>query len=367
VRFYSIKLTNHETGKPLTIPSLAGSGMPPGVITSQLPDGTINPGALNIEMDLVQTPGHIGDTSSYLRIWGLSLQELAQSFNLNPTPQAAATTDITISGGMAKGYPLANPAQQGLLVKGSVLQAFGNWVGTDMTLDIYLQPPTGTAANPVNFTFTWAKGEALSVMIARVLKQVLPSAAQSITINASRIANQEKIGAYQTFTQFAQAVREFTAGGLSATDPGVYMAFNGQTVVVCEGAPTSSSTGTKQIVFQDLLGQVTWSAPNQITAKLVMRGDLNIGDQIQFPAGLLTSTTAPAMSQFSGTGAKNPSNSLTFGKNLFNIQHIQHWGNFRQPDATCWNTMVIASLVTPPDTSPAPTTPTDPQFSQRAN
>jgi hypothetical protein len=345
VRYYKITLTNLATGQPLAIPSLSGSGMPPGVITSLLPDGTINPGALNIEIDAIQNPEHVGDTSSYVRIWGLSLQELSQSFNLNPNPKAGPTTGITLEAGMSKGYPLANPAQQGLLIKGTVLQAFGNWIGVDQTLDIYFGPPAGNQITPANLTFTWANTEPLSAMIARVLKQVFPNAQQEITINASRIGNQDKVGSYQTFTQFAQAVRDFTQNILSPTDPGVFIAYDGQVVKVFEGAPTSSATGIKEIAFTDLLGQVTWAEPQLINAKLVMRGDLNVNDQIKFPQGIVTTTTPQAMSSFGGTSSQNPSNTLTFGNNQFNIQRIQHWGNFRQPDGTAWNTSIWASVV----------------------
>jgi hypothetical protein len=347
VRYYKITLSNIKTGQPLIIPSLVGSGMPPGVITSTIADGTVNPGALNIEIDAIQNPLHVGDLSSYVRIWGLSLTELSQSFNLNPVPGQGPTTNITLSAGMSKGYPLANPAQQGLLINGVVNQAFGNWVGVDQTLDIYFGPPTGNQIVPANVTFTWASGESLAAMLARVIKQVLPNAQQSININPARIANQDKVGSYETFTQLAQAVRDFTQNGLSPTDTGVFMAYDGQVVQVFEGSPAAATTGIKQIAFTDLLGQVTWAEPQLINAKLVMRGDLNINDTIQFPQGIVTTTTAPAMSAYGGTGSQNPSNSLTFGNNKFNIQRIQHWGNFRQPDATAWNTSIWASVIAP--------------------
>lgn len=316
--------------------------MPAGVITSALPDGTINPGALNIELDLAVYAQQVGDTASYVRFWGLSLAEIGSAFNLNGQ-------NIKVFGGMSKGYPLANPAQQGLLVQGTILQAFGNWYGIEQTVDMYLGPPTGTQDQPSNYTFTWMNGEPLSAMIARTLNVVAPGLKQNIAISANRVANADKPGVYATLTQFAQMINQMTVGMLGAADTGVTISTNGTTINVFD-QQSASQTGPKKIQFQDLLGQVTWAEPGVITAKLVMRADLNQGDVIQFPPGLVVSTTQNAMSAFGGTGSQNPSNSLTFSGN-FQITQMQHWGNFRQPDAMSWNTTIWAALLSAP--SPA--------------
>lgn len=332
MRYYRIELTNRTTGKPITVQSLAGSGLPPGVITSALPDKTTNPAALNIELDLMTYNGDIGSPASYLRIWGLGLAELSQAFNLNDQ-------HIRVFGGMAKGLPLADPSQAGLLIEGEINQAFGNWIGTDQTLDIQFR-----AAGRSNYTFTWASGEKLSDMLARTLKTALPNAKQAINIKATRVANAEKPGAYSTFTQFAQAVMMMTETAPGEGD-GVAMAFDGQTVRAYEATETKAGSNIKQIKFQDLLGQITWAAPLTIQAKMVMRGDLQMSQIIQFPKDLLVTTTAAAQPAFGGTG-QNPSNKLSFGGDgKFQINQMQHWGNFRQPDAMSWNTTVWANPV----------------------
>lgn len=349
MRFYKVEFTNTK-GQPINFPSLAGAGMPAGTITSALPDGTINPGALNIEMDLAVYAQQVGDTSSYVRFWGLSLAELGSAFNLNGQ-------NIKVFGGMSKGYPLANPAQQGLLVQGTILQAFGNWIGTDMTLDVYLGPPTGTVDAPANYTFTWANGEPLSAMIARTLNVIAPGIKQNINISANRVANADKPGIYATLTQFAQMINQMTVGTLGANDPGVTISTSGSTINVFD-QQSASQTGPKKIQFQDLLGQVTWAEPGVITAKLVMRGDLAQGDVITFPPGLVVATSQNAMPAFGGTGSQHPSNSLTFSGN-FQIVQMQHWGNFKQPDAQSWNTTVWAALL-PAAASATPTGSTAP-------
>lgn len=314
--------------------------MGPGIITSLLPDGTTNPGALNIELDLAVYGAAVGDTSSYVRIWGLGLAELAQAFDLNGQ-------SIKVFGGMAKGYPLADPSQQGLLVQGEISQAFGNWIGIDQTLDLYLRPPTGTIDQPQNYTFTWAKGEKLADMLARTLKTVAPGLTQQITTSDHRVANADKPGYYATLTQFAQQVGEMTAGELNANDAGVSIVTDGQVIRAFEASPTTAPSGSRAIKYQDLLGQPTWAAPQQLTAKLVMRGDLQVGDFVTFPEGLLLSTSQNAMPAFGGVGSKHPANSLSFGKGTFLIVQMQHWGNFRQPDAMSWNTTIWATLLQP--------------------
>ena len=87
-------------------------------------DGTTgNPimGALNIEIDVPMAPLGVPAGDAYVRICGISLLGVGQSANLNGLYLAAY-------GGMSKGLPLANPEQNGLLVKGQIFQAFGNWL-----------------------------------------------------------------------------------------------------------------------------------------------------------------------------------------------------------------------------------------------
>lgn len=340
MRYYKITITDPQD-KPAIFPSLQGSGMPPGVITSLLPNGQTNPAALNIEFDLMIYPGHVsgGDNASYIRIWGLSLAELSHAFNL-------ANYKIKIEGGMAKGLPLANPSQQGLLVQGEINQAMGNWVGVDQTLDLFLRAPSAGSqqGSPVNYNFNAEAKQPLSDSITQALKTALPNAQVSVNISDQRIAPQLQQGFYSSFTQFAQQILNMTKGQLNANDQGVQMTYDGQTVKVFEGTPTEGGNA-KQIRFPDIIGQITWQQPLLAQAKLVLRGDLDTTDIIQFPQGVLATTSAGAAPAFGGTN-QNPSNNLTFGGNQkYYIQQMQHWGNFRQPDVSSWVTSVLCTAV----------------------
>jgi hypothetical protein len=395
MRFYRITITDSE-GKPIQLNSFgsgplggpgagigSGAQSQPGVITSLMSNGMTNPAALNIELDIASYQLHqVGDVKSYVRIWGLGLRDISSALNLNYTDPSDMKTAkrIKVEGGMAKGYPLAKVDQQGVLAEGLIYQAFGNWVGTDMTLDLILANGgtggTGSTAAPVNYSFTWAKGEQLSALCNRVLKQ-MNNLDVNLSLSQARVAPQDYSGTYGSLEDFAGWVQRTTQGQLGDTDQGVAVVISRKRVHVMErdpnlapligppipggpieaAAPGAGVTGSelttgagpqpagpvpdpKKIKFDDLMGQVTWIGYGSIQAKLVMRGDLDVSDIIRFPEGLISQVTAGSFPAQGGTGRL--ADSLAFGNQIFQIQQIQHWGNYRQPDAASWNTTIWA-------------------------
>lgn len=93
------------------------------------------PGALNIELDIPVAPYFVPDVSAYVSVWGIGLQNIAQARDFN-------NLAIKVYGGMKKGLPLAKPQQAGLLIAGEIQQAYGNWIGTEQTLDLQIRPST---------------------------------------------------------------------------------------------------------------------------------------------------------------------------------------------------------------------------------
>src|SRR6202012_5056198 len=95
VRFYDIVITDPDTGKQVKR------------FTSYL-NGKTDPGALDIEIDLpvASFAQPMGSSGAFVRIWGISLADIGQASNLNGKR-------ISISGGIQKGLPLANPQQSG--------------------------------------------------------------------------------------------------------------------------------------------------------------------------------------------------------------------------------------------------------------
>ena len=320
MRYYRIAITNAQTGADVLPKSLGG--LP---ICSLLPSGQVNPAALNVELDIIQHPYHTPDGSALVRIWGLGIDAIGSAFDLN-------NANISVYAGMSKGLPLANPSQARLLVQGAILQAFGNWVGTDQTLDLLIRPATGTYGAPLNYILNWQAGTPMATAVAGTLQGAFPSGFQfNINLSNRLVLNHDEYAYYQTMEQFASVMHEISLAIIKDSGyTGVTMSISGNTVTV-----TDQTKPTAAIVInpQDLIGQPTWIDPGTVQAKFVLRGDLDISNVITMPQTLVTNT-AGSMTSLSGQ-----QKSVTFSGN-FIVQNIHHYGNFRQPDAASWNTTV---------------------------
>lgn len=331
MRYYRIDLSDNS-GKPLYLKSLGQT------LTSVAPNGVANPGALNIELDAPVYPYSTGDAANtYVKIWGVGLQDLGLSLDLNGqivTPSTELVDKkIVVRGGMSKGLPLANPAQQGVLLQGSVFQAFGNWRGTEMSLVLVVGPATGTQDQPVQFPFTWTAGTPLATALSNVLSVAFPGLKQQISISSNLVLGYTETGYYQSLRQFATWLNQRTQPIIGGTYDGVHISTNGTSVVVWDGTVAPAADAVTQIAPQDLIGQPMWHSLSQITFQTVMRGDIGLQDVVKLPDTIL-SQDATAMLRFRDKTAFS-------GK--FRVQKMHHFGNFRQPDAASWNTTFWAT------------------------
>jgi hypothetical protein len=345
LRYYKIEFQNAD-GSSFTPKSLTALG---AGISSLDKSGGTNTDALNVELEISQYAGHnAGDTSSFVRIWGLPLSDLGKAPDYN-------RKNVIVSGGMSKGLPLANPAQRGPLIKGQVYQAFGNWRGTVMSLDMFIAPgfvksdakisPQGRPDQPVNWTFTWKKDQKLSDMLSDTLGKTMPGITPKIQVDDSRTAPMDMSGQYQTLPQFSSWLRYHTKGKFGDRDDGVSLASDGDIVVAFETDPSKAKpAATRQIFASDIIGQPMYYQPFFITLKTVMRGDLDIGNAIKLPKDFVSEVAqSPAFPY--GTGVQRSQDSINFGGGTYLIQQIQHFGHFRQADATAWVTQIWASLL----------------------
>lgn len=308
MRYYKIDITNLE------------SGTVERTFTSFLHNINLA-GALNIEIDMPVSPFATPAGAGLVRIWGISLKDISQSSDFN-------NKGITVYGGMQKGLPLANPAQSGLLFQGQIYQCYGNWIGTDQTLDFVIQTSTGTIAEPKNLSFNWKKGTKLADAIATTLKAAFPKYKQEIKINDKLVLPSDQPGYYSTITQFAQYIKQVSQTIIGGDYPGVDMNVTQTTLKVYDG---SSPNSPKEISFKDLIGQPTWLDPLTIQYKTVMRADLKIDDYIKFP----TNTVA-----ISSAGGRSPQiNAKSVFQGTFRIRNVRHVGNFRARDAGAWVTV----------------------------
>lgn len=300
---------------------------------TSFPNGSIDTGALNVEFDVYATTfaTPLGDAA--LKIWGVGLQDvISPDFN---------GMQIDLYGGMGKGLPLANAAQQGLLVSGTVWQAFGNWQGTDMSLDFIIKPLDTSASKPANIVFQWKAGVQLSSALAATLTTAYPAYKQQININPNLVLAHDEAHYCPTMTSLAQFLEGVTINLFGTTYQGVQITLRENTFIAFDGSTPATPT---TLLFTDLVGQPTWYAPQMISVATVMRADLQVGGYIQMPIGYVAGagsivTQASSLSQYANKSAF---------QGAFQILQARHIGNFRDPDGRSWVSIFNCALPATP-------------------
>lgn len=295
--------------------------------------GQTIPGALNIELDMPVVAFDSPQGNGMVRIWGVGLQMIGQASDLNGA-------NITISAGMQKGLPLANPAQAGIIVQGSIYQAFGNWQGVNQTLDLVIQASDLTPPNGI--WFSWTSDNSLEGTIFTTLQQAFPGykAKVEIAANLQPPNGGDQPGIYQSLSQFCGHLQEITEKAGQAVYgegyPGVQVTIVGNTIKVFDGTQEQTPV---QIAFQDLIGQPTWINPGEVNFKTVLRSDIAVDTQIKFPQGIV----APfALTSAAAAAPNSPARNKTVFQGVFSVKEVHHFANFRQPDADSWNTTFVA-------------------------
>jgi hypothetical protein len=309
---------------------------PAGQVFKPTTSGTLVPNALDIEIDMPIYQYHTPQGGSVITVWGVGLPMIGQATDLNGM-------QFQLSAGMAKGLPLANPLQYGLIAQGTIYQAFGNWEDTNQTLNLIVNP-TIDLENDGGMAFDWEPGSSLSAALATSFRGAFPTYTTNINISSSLQApnGAPQGGGYTSLSAFAQHLNEITqtAGQSALGDdyPGVSIAIVGKTINIFDGTVASTKPIT-QLAFSDLIGQPTWIGAAQITVKCVMRYDLQIGDQFKFPTGV---ATPYALTTTDAAYPNVPSRSKTIFQGAFQITEAHFYGRFRQSDGQSWNTTYVA-------------------------
>ena len=298
-----------------------------GTVFESHPGGVFDPGNLLVEMDIPVGDKKIAMDGAMVRVWGIGLDTIMQAKNLN-------NQTIKVYGGMMPGLPLATAQapEAGLLVSGTIYPAFGNWIGTEMTLDLIISNIAGKAEKPANLVHQTAKGQPLADAIKTALGKAFPDKTANVNISPNLVTQYADTGIYQSIEQYGAYIQKLSLSIINAGKAllngdysGVQMAVIGDQINVSDG---TQSSDPKTINFWDLLGQPTWIGLNQVQVKCVMRGDINVLDMVTLPPSLATTTaqSSPQLrtdSSFQGT---------------FQVTGIRHVGNSRQPDGLSWNT-----------------------------
>ena len=107
-----------------------------GAIWGSHKGGVADPGAQQVEIQITETAAHTADTdNSTITIHGVSWEQIRHTDKLMKNP-------IMVYGGMKPGLPLATAQSRkaGLLMSGRIWKAWGNWIGTDMSIGLAFLP-----------------------------------------------------------------------------------------------------------------------------------------------------------------------------------------------------------------------------------
>jgi len=332
----------------------------PTVYKSQQSNGRPDPGALNIQFDIPISTYDNPQGNSSLHIWGIPLQSIANAFYENGK-------NIYIKAGFQRGLPLATEAAKfaGPIFQGQVLQCFGNWQGTEMTLHYMITgglaeatassspatamqssnvapasaPLTGDLTQPFNGVFNWPANASLEQALKQFFATSMKVNNPYISINPTLVAPSAQPGVYSSLNQFADWLRQFTQRQIGGSYNGVTIQQNANGIfVVTDGTQPTSPTNdpnepkTVTVDFKDYIGQPTWINVQTIQFKTAMRTDINVNDTAILPSGFfgIASQQPFAQQNYRDKLAQNGS---------FIINSVRHVGNFRQPDANSWVTV----------------------------
>jgi len=326
----------------ITIVPKSGLGGSPLSYSTLYSNGMNNTQALKIDVDIPQSWNYQPQGLGYVKIYGISFEDLNQSANLNPDYTNNLFASIQIKLGMSKGLPFANPAQQGLVINGSILQSYANWQGNLVTLDLVITNSTVSPSANVNLDFTWEKGTFLEDAIKNTLQKAYPKKNTGLElvilggISPNLIATETQSAKYTNLESFNKYLNQtskdilklpnYLGVGIVATNRGFFLN---------DGTASQEELVTQKTVivdFQDIIGNLTWIDYVTIQAKLTMRGDLQVGNYIIFPSkSPIVNTAASAITQ--------ARNNVSF-QGVFQINRVRSVGNNRQSDGNSWVTIV---------------------------
>jgi hypothetical protein len=303
---------------------------------TSLVNGQNDPGALNVQFDIFEAVGASPMGSSTVTIEGVPLTDLLQASQFGTDPNGRPGMQIAIRAGMSKGLPLANPAQAGLILQGQIFQSFGNWVGTEMTLDFVIVPSVYTTKAPGNLVLNWKKGSSLASALAQTLSVAYPGYAQVINIGPQYVLSHDVLHSVGTFTQLATMVKSISN---SIKPPGVDLAvLRNKTIAAFDGSIQTG--GAVQLAFTDLIGQPTWVDQNLMQFWTIMRADIQVGSYVLMPKGLQD------LPGIVGTAADSLPSSLKYKTSFqgkFLVTAVRQVGNFRDTNGASWATLFQAA------------------------
>jgi hypothetical protein len=190
-------------------------------------------------------------------------------------------------------------------------------------------------SQPLNIIHNMIPNMQMSQAIQQTLSKVFPQANLDIRISPMLKLAYQDAGMYQSIEQVSQLWRKLSQSILGSTKyPGVHLASIDNTIRVLDFSQPFSN---QPISYMELVGQPTWIGPFTINVKIVLRGGLNVGDDITLPDTLVG---------FGGTDSMVPGQpdqrTHVSLPGTYRIMKILHVGDLRNPDGANWTTNIEA-------------------------
>jgi hypothetical protein len=369
MRYYDLSLFNPQ-GQLLASTSAgfmpSTDGRPTFSSQVRSPTGQLinNPGALNIEFDIPVVGYATPQGSGWIRVSGVGLRTIGQASNLNINPATGGEfAKFILRAGWMKGLPLANDylarGLTGVIAQGIIFSAFGNWQGTEQSLELMLQAGDLSPTGGINFV--WSPKQKLSDALTHSLGVAFPDlkltnsdGSSTIQILPGLVQAQSQLPVvdwYQNLRQLAGYIEQMTRPmGVALTGkdsyPGVQIGIRGKQIYASDG---TQNPKTVVLAFQDLIGQPTWSDIATISFKTVLRADLGFMDNVMMPpdpgTGGTSIISALALTQQGAAVPGAPARNSSIFKGKFLINEVHHFANFRQADGDSWATAYTALAV----------------------
>lgn len=344
MRWYTIKFTrtiysNYSSKIPYVYSSLDANGLP-------------NPGALEVEFDIVNAMGHYIGPAAHLRIRNVPLQICQQA-------RAYQWTKVEIFGGFfnngLSGFKLANQEQSGSLGFGYVQACIPNYMGTEMVMDFIIVPtvvgnpdiglPSTDAPNsPKDYLFNWKIGQSFIDAVKQTFAK--PLNLKLIGEVDPRIKNNTDkpiIAQKSTFADFSIYLKKLTSNIVNPPIAGKVQEYNGvnmifksfDTVLIFDDTTASS---TVQLKVEDFIGQPSIYSPQNLDVQSIhpLRSDLLMPLSVKFP------NISTLISSSVGSVAGAQEKPLTASTAELRIKQVRHIGKFRDSSAQGWATYLTS-------------------------
>ena len=286
-------------------------------------NGTVKDGFLRVEINAQVSVQSQASSNTSVKIWGVPLKYLSQKYNMNGMK-------MEVYGGMAKGLPIANEAQRGLLFRGEIIRTYPMWENTSICINfIAIAYAKTKRIDDKSFIFKWSKGQKLSDAIKQTFLDI---SSIDIRISDQLVNNFDEIAHFSTIQDFGRYIKQRSKSLLILNNyTGVDFAFENEKLIFTDNT-VQQTKKAKIIDFKDFIGQPTWQHVVNIDVRLVMRGDLMINDVVNLP-DRLNAIYNPEHLGF------NQRDLLSFTGDWI-INTIQHVGDSRNLSGDAWVTML---------------------------